>query len=282
MNLQNDDTETAPEGTSEFFANDTVKSRTASTDDAANELETAFLPLWQSLVANRTAIDVGAHIGTFSAALLDVGFETWAIEPNPRMYSRLIESFGGHPKFHALNVAASSDRRIDRLMFVNYKGSQTDDQIIADGLYSSLEPHPTFEGFAFSGSQAVVVWPLKKLASANLLPSKVGLLKIDTEGHDAAVIEGMGALRPEIILVEYWNHDFTFNRGKTRNDIDTYRALLGSSGYNWNIVFSRQPGTNQEDLLINAQETPKGTWGNIAFFCSDRLSNASLDWYRRL
>jgi hypothetical protein len=161
MNLQNDVPEAVSRETSEPLENAPVKIRTTSADDAANELEVAFLPLWRSLVASKTAIDVGAHIGTFSAALLDVGFETWAIEPNPKMYSRLIESFRDHPKFHALNVATSSNRRIDSLMSVTYKGSQTDDQIIADGLYSSLEPHPVFEGFDFSGSQTVVVWPLK-------------------------------------------------------------------------------------------------------------------------
>jgi FkbM family methyltransferase len=88
----------------------------------------------------------------------------------------------------------------------------------------------------------------------------------------------MGSLRPEIILVEYWNRDFTFNRGKTRNDIDTYRALLGSLGYDSNIVFYRRPSTNQEGLLVNALATPKGTWGNIVFFCSESFLEASLDW----
>lgn len=243
-----------------------------------HEIEGAFLALWRALVRTRNAIDVGAHIGDFSSALLDAGMRTWAIEPNPLLYGRLKERLQSRPQFRSLNIACSSKRDILQLQTAATSGSQALDRVAIDGLYGTLQRHPTFRGFEFRGTQTVVAWPLHKLADGGLIPREIGLLKIDTEGHDPQVLRGLGPLRPEIILTEYWNRSFVFNQGRTSNDIPTYNEILEPLGYKWSITFYRCPRTGRVGYTVARDRTPDGTWGNIVFFSTEELLEASLDW----
>lgn len=246
-------------------------------NEGEHEIEFAFLPLWRALLRQRNAIDVGAHIGDFSSALLDAGISTWAIEPNPLLYARMKERLQRRPQFRSLNVACSSKRDVLQLQTARI-AADASDRVATNGLYGTLERHPTFEGFEFQGTQTVVAWPLHKLAEGGLIPREIGLLKIDTEGHDAEVMRGLGPLRPEIILAEYWNRSFVFNKGKTSNDLPTYKEILEPLGYKWNLTFHRSPRTGQLGYAVARDRTPDGTWGNIAFFESEELLEASLDW----
>lgn len=243
-----------------------------------HEIEGAFLPLWRALVRTRNAVDVGAHIGDFSAALLDAGMQTWAIEPNPLLYGRLKGRLQSRPQFRSLNVACSSKRDVLQLQTAATTRTNAKDRVAIDGLYGTLQRHPTFRGFEFRGTQTVVAWPLHKLADGGLIPREIGLLKIDTEGHDPEVMRGLGPLRPEIILTEYWNHSFVFNQGTTSNDIPTYKEILEPLGYKWSLTFHRCPRTGHMGYTVARDHTPDGTWGNIAFFSTEELLEASLDW----
>src|SRR5262249_5814158 len=45
---------------------------------------------------------------------------------------------------------------------------------------------------------------LGSLVDDKQIPAQVGILKVDTEGNDYAVIQGMGTLQCDVIMVEYW------------------------------------------------------------------------------
>jgi Methyltransferase FkbM domain len=45
---------------------------------------------------------------------------------------------------------------------------------------------------------------LGSLVRSCVIPPHVGILKVDTEGHDLAVIEGMGDLDCDLVMVEHW------------------------------------------------------------------------------
>jgi FkbM family methyltransferase len=241
------------------------------------EIEDLFLPCWHAWVEHPTAVDVGAHVGNFSSALIESGFETWALEPNPLIFPRLTRRFQGEAIFHALNLAASSRRAILHLRSVEYD-ADAPDRLERNTLFSSLRKHPVFEGLRFAGSQAVVAWPLADLARARLIPNNIGILKIDAEGHDPDVLRGLGGLRPDIVIVEFWNREFVFNRDQTANDIDTYVALLEPLGYNWSMTIFRDPETEKVGYSLARTQTPARTWGNIAFFRSEAVLEATLDW----
>jgi hypothetical protein len=45
---------------------------------------------------------------------------------------------------------------------------------------------------------------LQSLVESGEVPQRVGILKVDTEGSDLAVVRGMGPLEPDIVMVEHW------------------------------------------------------------------------------
>lgn len=238
-----------------------------------NLLEYRLLPLWRTLVSHPTALDVGAHKGDFSAALANNDFEVWAVEPNPTMHRRLSTRFMNSPRVATLNLAISDSRRILPLNLVSFE-----DDGAENTLYSGLKKHPTFEGFRYTDVVNVVAWPLEKLAATGLVPRDIGILKIDTEGSDDDVMRGMGTLRPEIIVAEFWNREFVFNRGTTGSDVPDYVDIVRPLGYQWHIIFYREGDSEAEGHLAGVRETPSKTWGNVVFFRSQEVYEATLHW----
>ncbi len=45
---------------------------------------------------------------------------------------------------------------------------------------------------------------LASLIAAGEIPATTGILKIDTEGHDLAVVRGMGDIKADVVMVEHW------------------------------------------------------------------------------
>jgi hypothetical protein len=59
---------------------------------------------------------------------------------------------------------------------------------------------------SWAGTITVPARSLASLVAAGEIPRRVGILKVDTEGHDLAVVSGMGALDCDVIMVEHWRH----------------------------------------------------------------------------
>src|ERR1019366_6648269 len=51
---------------------------------------------------------------------------------------------------------------------------------------------------------AVSTVRLDDLAARGDIPTQVGFLKIDTEGHDLAVLQGASQLMCDVVSVEFW------------------------------------------------------------------------------
>ena len=245
-----------------------------------NQIEYHLLPVWRSLLDNHNAIDIGAHSGEFSAELAKSDFQVWSIEPNPEMFRVLSQRFAGVSSVKTLNVAVSDSRRVLLLNTVRFDGYAEDDKT-SNALFSGLKKHPTFPGFAYEGTVNVIAWPLQKLAIAEMIPSEIGILKIDTEGSDPDIMRGMGALRPEIIISEYWSRDYVFNSGHTGNDVPVYVDILRPLGYNWHITIFHSGASEADGYLAGTVESPRGSWGNVIFFKSEKVYEASLQWLAR-
>jgi FkbM family methyltransferase len=139
-----------------------------------------------SLDRAKAFVDVGCHEGVISNFLADHGFTGTAIEPNPELAHRLRETLRSTVRL--LEVAASDHDGHAQLLVGSCAGVGT------------LEPDWAItafpEEFRTYRRISVVTSKLSTLFSA------IGFLKIDTEGHEYRVLQGLGAIRPDAIMFE--------------------------------------------------------------------------------
>jgi FkbM family methyltransferase len=134
------------------------------------EPEYALLP---SLVkAGMCVIDVGANVGHYTLRLADLAGRVIAVEPVPETFAMLAANCAGRGNVTLLNVAASDSVGVVNIAVPRF----------STGLRNWYEASITAESTGLS----VLAMPLDSLD----LP-KVGLVKIDAEGHELQVLFGM-------------------------------------------------------------------------------------------
>jgi FkbM family methyltransferase len=172
---------------------------------------------WRLLEPGETAIDVGANIGVFSGLLArrtGVSGEVLSLEPHPRIHAELARHVGewarlGIPmaKIRLISVAASDKAGVADLFepesFDNNAGS------------ASLEPTGSGSSHRVQTDRLDQILPKGK---------KFGVVKIDTEGHEPAVLKGAGAM-----LTDGTFRDIVFEEHGTP-PTETTRILL-DAGY---------------------------------------------------
>jgi FkbM family methyltransferase len=234
--------------------------------------EVDMLPLLASVIAPRTAIDVGANRGEWTAALRRAGFSVDAFEPLPELSVALGQRFRDDPHVRVHAMACSDQIGTATLHTVDISDGQHDST-----LFSSLNEHPVFSGFAFSGGMMVPTTTLNNaLADGKRL--QVGLLKIDTEGHDLAVLRGATRIDAQVLLVEFWDKEHVFNTGAVRNTLGDYLTAIDQERYPFHVIFWRQSGFDQFGVTIGGMETPPGSWGNVLFLSDEKLLKMLMHW----
>jgi FkbM family methyltransferase len=165
-----------------------------------------------SLKEDDVFVDVGAHIGLYSiyaASLLRQG-KVVAIEPNPKNYKALFKAIQLNrlKNVVALNIAAwSKECRLPLYI----KGSS--------------DPH----SLVSKSSKYIIVRAMKLDDCINKLGlKKISLIKIDVEGAEVQVIDGLcntlRAHRPKLVVEVTWSN------------INIIYRLLGEFGYSFFII----------------------------------------------
>jgi len=113
---------------------------------------------------------------------------------------------------------------------------------------------------------AVTCRSLESLASEGLLPIPLGVLKIDTEGHDLAVLRGLGPVRPELVACEYFTEGLYAGWEGARPEPAI--ALMAVLGYHRYVATKRW--SEFETCVSGPMGFVPGQWGNL-FFLSDAL-----------
>ena len=126
--------------------------------------------------------DVGANYGTFTEAAIKAGHKVIAIEPAPRVFSRLVSSYIYSPNVVPLKMAVS-DTNNDLVEF--YEADE-------DGLSSLNKEWLTSETMPYSGK------PFRTIKATTItidslveLYGRPDLIKIDVEGAEWSVFRGM-------------------------------------------------------------------------------------------
>lgn len=170
--------------------------------DRTDTRELEYLrPVFQKLPAPaRVAVDVGANIGRITLALTDLGFRVHALEPHPAtrqtLESNLADLIAGGKV--TVSAVAASDQDGQGEMFVG----------AADTL-STLEQDWTTRAFPeyFQDKHTIPIL-LRQMAALRREQdlTEIGFMKIDTEGHEVKVLQGLfadSALKaPAIVMFE--------------------------------------------------------------------------------
>lgn len=127
------------------------------------------------------AIDVGAHHGLFSKALIDVGYfaKVIAFEPSPQTSIVLAQTLRTSFDFEIINLALSDKSGIHELF--------------SDSNSATASLLPYSSSYATNGvvlSHTVAVTTLDVFMSERIDLTKVDLIKIDTQGNDLSVLRG--------------------------------------------------------------------------------------------
>lgn len=147
--------------------------------------------LWRLTGEGETALDVGANIGVMTALLarrVGPSGEVWAFEPHPDVSARLASNaekwrVSGVPigSIH-LQTAAASDSEGDAVL--SESGEFDHNQGVA-----RIQPGSPGRGDG-PGTRERTIKVQTRTLDATLGDRPVGVLKLDVEGHEAAVLRG--------------------------------------------------------------------------------------------
>ena len=232
---------------------------------------------------NKNVIDVGAERGAFAQAMLSAGAtRVDAVEPEPSNVQALEALRVGEPRLHVHPLAA--DRRDGTVRL--HLSTAPDGSPIPFG-HTVLERSDTPE-IHWGRIVQVEARALSSLVENGSLPDRVGILKVDTEGNDVNVLEGLGELSADVIMLEHWI-DLPLSLGPCPWTLDDVTALMRRRGLR-DFAFV---GHHGEFVLLewNSASLEEGEMGNLVFFhadtvdalrdaalnCASRLARQSLD-----
>ncbi len=227
-----------------------------SNDLYGQERDLMLLLKMYGCLANKAVIDVGAEKGSFVEAFLEAGCrEIYVFEPYPPHANHLRERFGS-TAVHVFETA------------LGFGDGTAIFHIAEDASGRELDYHHSLVAF---GDGEEVRWrktlsvqcrSLGSLVEEGAIPAEVGILKIDTEGNDFAVIQGLGRLRSAVIMVEYWT-DLPAVYGECPYSLADMAEALRRLGYSNFAIVKRHDEFRA--LQINCRQSRPGDWGNALF-----------------
>jgi FkbM family methyltransferase len=221
------------------------------------EPEAHLLAQFISRLEHRSVIDVGAERGAFAEELIRGGAdEVHVIDPEPENAESLRERFreGGRVTVHECAISSSDGELKLR------KSSDPTGAPVTFG-HTVLE-RPDTDEIAWRETITVTCRSLASLVAAGDVPGRVGIVKVDTEGHDLAVVEGMGDLDCDVVMVEHWT-DLPHSLGPCPWSTEEMVSALRPRGFShFAFIAHREPFTI---LQWDDGRIPTGQMGNMVF-----------------
>lgn len=222
-------------------------------------LSTLFLT---KLFKAPTVVDVGVERGSFIQLAKDAGAaRIIGFEPLPRHWARLGEMFSDDARvtIHPLAISNHSGRAFLHIA-TDVSGKELDYHHSLDDLGDSatvIRSQKTLE---------VDTATLASLVFCGKIPGQIDFLKIDTDGHDLAVLEGLGDLRPGVIMAEYWDF-LPESSGISPYKLADLSKWANAHGYTKLIVIRRNG--RLELLEQDVTYSVAGDWGNVFMIRAD-------------
>jgi FkbM family methyltransferase len=212
-------------------------------------------------IERKWMVDIGAHRGTMFLPFLEAGWRIDAFEPQTSSYEWLESQFGDNERvvLHPEAVSNASTTKAFHLA-TSIDGEQLHE------FYHSLEVLPD-DIFHRKGEVVEVATVcIDDLVEQGALPPEVGVLKIDTEGHDLQVLKGAGRLNAEVVCVEFWFPEHPL--GPSPYPPEEIVELMRGRGYSNYIVVEHDLADNTR-FRPSLRDVPPEAWGNLLFFRSE-------------
>jgi FkbM family methyltransferase len=233
------------------------RSKLGAVDVYGQDAEIRLMRALQPQLKSATMIDVGAEQGAVAEQMLQAGVEKlYAFDPHPDNARALRARFARDPRVTIFEHAVSSTDGAAQL----HVSTRPDGSPLPFG-HTLLERENTAE-IAWTDELSVTRRSLQSSLDSGEIPRRVGVLKIDTEGHDYAVVEGMGELRAEIVIVEHWT-DLPNGLGRCPWSTSEMTSALADRGFR-HFAFIVHRG---EFVTVkwNDGEVEPGAMGNLLF-----------------
>ncbi|WP_156297862.1 FkbM family methyltransferase [Mycobacterium paragordonae] len=208
----------------------------------------------------RVSLDIGADVGEFAIAMLSSSRSVIAFEPRPAQARNLALMF----------TAVGAPVRIEAVALSDEAGVTAMRVVESDPGRSTID-HENVLDTAVGGPVATIDVPVKRLDDLRL--DNVGLVKIDVEGHELAVLRGavntLRRNRPTIVVEAEERH-----HANAVADITALLSGLGFRGHFW-LDDQRRPieefdaATHQNPDNISGAEddwAPRGVYVNNFVF----------------
>ena len=234
------------------------------------ELIRYLFPVLQSKIA----IDAGAHEGDFSGALLTAGYEVFAFEPFPASFERLRARLGIDTRFHGHQLALGAG---ESTMDLQIASSKKADIPFSVSMFNSLKKRILPADVSIDSTLTTQVVSLDYLIADAKIPSRVGVLKVDTEGFDLEVLRGATSLTAEVAVLEYCDPQLYLWTPDTYKLLDLV-AQMHARGYYWYVVMTTRDGSYETMYYVNLHETVPSSWGNVFFFRDYEVFAKALKW----
>ncbi len=205
---------------------------------------------------NRISLDIGADVGEFTIAMLPSSQSVVAFEPRPAQARDLASMF------NAVGAAV----RVEAVALSDTPGVTAMRVLESDPGRSTIDTANALSDTDDSAVQTIDV-PVKRLDDLQL--DNVGLIKIDVEGHELAVLRGAAATltrnRPTVVVEAEERHhpnavaaitDFLaglgyvgyFDIGDARHPIDEFNAARHQNPAN---IGNRTDGWEARGVYVN-------------------------------
>jgi FkbM family methyltransferase len=158
--------------------------------------------------------DVGAHVGDRTGSFLRLGARVVALEPQARPFRALRLLYGRCARATLLQEAVGARPGMAELLLNRANPTVA---TLSPDFVAAATGAPGWEGQVWSARARVPVTTLDALIAAHGRPDFV---KIDVEGHEAAVLEGLSVALPRLSF-----EITTIQRGAARATLDRLAAL---------------------------------------------------------
>jgi len=219
----------------------------------AQETEGRLLEIVRPFV-RPTFVDVGAEKGEFSRLLAAQGLRGVCLEPLPKHASSLAALAAELPVKHLPVAADMQDGTAVFHLACDEHGQPLD-------YFHSLQPLRGDSRVQHQQKLEVQCRSLGSLCAEGLIDTMPGIVKIDTEGNDLRVLRGLGPVRPDVLMCEFFTPGVYagWEEAAPEGLIKCAREL----GYEWWMAVRRKGAMQLVTLCPTA--FGREEWGNLIF-----------------
>ncbi len=222
------------------------------------KLLAAFLPH-----IRKSFVDVGAEQGAFGGFLAGHGLRGVMFEPLPKHKQALESLVSSTQGVRHYNFAIDQqDGKADFHIACDEAGKPLD-------FFHSLQPLKDDTRVQHRQKLPVVCRSLASLHADGLVEKSLGVLKIDTEGNDLRVLRGLGPVRADVIICEFFTAGI-YNGWTDAEPTGLIRQAQELGYHRWLAVRRRGPS---ELVTLDPLTFTEKEWGNL-FFIKDSAFQA--------